>query len=296
VRRVSKRWDLRRFDARILAEALASHPSVGFPVNLSALASRCRVKDIRFRPLIVDGALGVSSDGFEIFVRCKSFEIEELNDLFNSSPNGSELPRSIIHKARFTIAHELAHTLFYDRKVTPPKRKFRVSTHKEATTLEHACNTTAAAFLLPKEALRKYFGNADFRDPKTLAMIAAKALVAKSVVIMRIPDVDSALQPCAILATARSNKGKLQIENVWRHYSFVSRFPKLKREASFSTAFNDAEELLDLRILGGYCDEVNFEVPFGRRVETWTLSVEPGASASSGKSFLISIFRPEDFP
>jgi hypothetical protein len=296
VRRVSKRWDLRRLDALALAEGLASRRDIGFPVDLRTLASKCRVKGIKFRPLIVDGVLGITPDGFEIFVRCKSFEVEKLNDLFDLSPDGSQLPPRIIHKARFTIAHELAHTLFYDWKTTPPMRKFPVATHKEAKTLEQACNKAAAAFLIPKEAIRKYFGTADFRDPKTLSTIAAKALVAKSVVITRIPDIDPALHPRAILATVRRENGKPQVENVWRHYSFPSRFPALKRQAHLDAAFNDAEELLDLRIFGGYLDEVNLDVSFGRQNETWTLSVEPGASRSTRGSFLLSIFRPEDFP
>src|SRR6266404_4521791 len=172
IRRASKRWDLRRLDAFARAEAIAARSTVGFPVNLRALADKCRVKTIKFRPLIVDGALGVTPDGFEIVVRCRSFEAVELNDLFNSSPDGRQLPARIVHKARFTIAHELAHTLFYDWSTTPPKRKFAVTTQKEAITLERACNRAAAALLLPKDAVRKYFGTADFRDPTTLSTIA----------------------------------------------------------------------------------------------------------------------------
>lgn len=296
VRRVSKRWDMRRYDALALAESIASQAGVGFPVNLQKLAAQCRVEAIRFRPLIVDGALGITPGGFEIMIRCKSFEATELNDLLDAAPDGSQLPARIIHKARFTIAHELAHTLFYDLKALPPKRKFPVRTHREAKALEQACNKTAAALLLPKEAIRRYFGTSDFRDPKTIATIAAIGLVAQSVTITRIPDIDSTLQPRAILATVRREGNRLEIENLWRHYSFLSRFPKLKRKVPLDVALDDPIALLDLRIFGGYLCETSFDVQIGRQIETWTLSVEPGATRSTRKTFVVSLFRGQDFP
>lgn len=295
-RRVSKRWDLRRLDALALAESFASHPDVGFPVNLQVIAIQCRVRSITFRPLIVDGALALGSGGFEIVVRCKSFEASELNALFNAAPDGSELPARIAHKARFTIAHELAHTLFYDLKAVPPKRKFSIQTAAEVKALEQACNKAAAALLLPKQALRSHFGTANFRDPRTLAEIAAKALVAKSVVITRIPDIDPILQPLAILATVHRDGSQLVVENIWRHYSFGSRFPKLSRKAPLQAAFNDDKALLDLHIFGGYLDEISFDVSIGRHAETWTVLVEAGASRFTRKTLLVSIFRPQDFP
>jgi IrrE N-terminal-like domain len=286
------RWERRRLDACALAEALSSRHDVGFPVNLQLIAAARRVRRIEFRPLIVDGALAVTTTGFEISVRCESFEAEELNELFHSSPDGGRLPPSKIHKMRFTIAHELAHTLFYDLRKQPPERKFPIETTKEATALERACQKAAAALLLPKRAVRKYFGRADFRDPETLATIAKRALVAKSVVIMRVPDIDASLQPQAILATVRSNKGKLEIENIWRHYSFSSRFPALQRMAVLDEALNGPVELSDLRIYGGYLDQVAFDVSFSRQTEQWTLSVEPKTTGA----FIISLFRKQDFP
>jgi len=287
---------LRRLDAFARAEAIAARSTVGFPVNLRALADKCRVKTIKFRPLIVDGALGVTPDGFEIVVRCRSFEAVELNDLFNSSPDGRQLPARIVHKARFTIAHELAHTLFYDWSTTPPKRKFAVTTQKEAITLERACNRAAAALLLPKDAVRKYFGTADFRDPTTLSTIATKALVAKSVVVARIPDVDPALQPLAILATIRREHGKLRVENLWRHYSFAARFPKVQRDVDLDFALDFTKALQDLRIFGGYFDETSFDTALGTKIETWTLAVEHEINRSRGRSIFMSLFRPKDFP
>lgn len=290
--RISRRWELRRLDACALAESISSRPGVGFPVNLQLIASACHVHRISFRPLIVDGALAVTSAGFEVSIRCQSFEAEELNERFQSAPNGSQLPQSKIHKLRFTIAHELAHTLFYDLKKQPPERKFPIKTAKEAQALEHACQKAAAALLLPKSAIRKHFARADFRDPETLGTIAKRGLVAKSAAIIRIPDMDSSLQPLAILTTVRSNKGKLEIENVWRHYSFSSRFPALQPNVALDEALDRPIELLDLRIYGGYSDEATFDVPFGRGKEEWTLAVEPNTRGA----FVASLFRKQDFP
>jgi uncharacterized protein DUF955 len=49
---------------------------------------------------------------------------------------------------RFRLAHELAHTLFYDRSGTRPRRRFPVTAAEEAF-----CDRYARALLLPDDAL-----------------------------------------------------------------------------------------------------------------------------------------------
>jgi hypothetical protein len=52
------------------------------------------------------------------------------------------------HRYRFRLAHELAHTLFYDRSGARPRRRFSVTAAEEAF-----CDRYARALLLPDDAL-----------------------------------------------------------------------------------------------------------------------------------------------
>ena len=62
-------------------------------------------------------------------------------------------------RERFTIAHEIAHTFFYNIAETPPQR--RLSPQSDNSD-EKLCNRLAAAILLPKEKIdnfvKNYFG------------------------------------------------------------------------------------------------------------------------------------------
>ena len=162
--------------------------------------------------------------------------------------------------------------------------------------MEQACNQAAAALLLPKAILRQLFGAYDFRDPNAVSTIADKALVAKFVVIIRIPDIDSVLQPLAILAAVKHWQGHLRVDNVWRHYSFTSRFPALRKGAILTAALNESPVLSDLRAFGGYADEVELEAPLGSTSEMWTISTERRLTRGAEGTFVVSLFRSDDYP
>jgi hypothetical protein len=243
--------------------------------------------------MLVEGALGVLPRGFEIFVKSESFETETLQELFDSSPDGANLPDQIRNKVRFTIAHELAHTLFYNRNHYPPRRLFAVSNANVRKALEKRCNELAATFLLPKAALRARFAGAEFHDPDTLNEIAAAGSVAKSVVIIRLPELDIGIEPRSIIATVHWDEGRFCVEHIWRHYSFNSRFPGLVVGKPLLHAF-ECEELLDLRVCGGYFDKVGFDLTIGGHEERWNLAVERFTSPTTREPFFISLYRPID--
>ena len=91
------------------------------PSDLARIAELQSVRKIEFRPLLVDGGLAVIHDGFHVFVSCEPNEAEHLNHLFGQDGTGRTLPKTLVKQARFTIAHEIAHTLLYDLKTTPPR-------------------------------------------------------------------------------------------------------------------------------------------------------------------------------
>jgi hypothetical protein len=288
VKHRSRKWELRRRDAEITAEQIGSSKTSLLPVNLGAIAGTCAVRAINFRPMVVDGALAPIEGGFELFVRCESYEQEELLDRFWAAPDGSDLPRRVRNKIRFTIAHELAHTLFYDRSSRVPRRKFAVDNPSTQRALEKACNRIAAIFLIPKSALRSYYGSADFRDPQTLARLADQALVAPSVAIMRLGEVDVGIQAPAILATVRRIEGEPIIDYVWRHYSLRNRFRGLAPGVPLRRIQPQDNSWGDLRIFGGYFDELAIDEHGAVRRETWLLRVAslPGHDL---RSFVLSL-------
>lgn len=105
----------------------------GFAPSLEPLLQRRKILSLQYvDDLGCDGAihpLGVKyEDGFKILVKSKC------------SP----------HRIRFTVAHEICHTLFYEMA---PEVKFR--SHDVDPNEERLCNIGAAALLIPEGVLKR---------------------------------------------------------------------------------------------------------------------------------------------
>src|ERR1700680_1309219 len=81
-----------------------------FPVLLRPIAHRRRVTSVDFRPLLVDAMLTTHASGFRILFNSNGANPSELQGLFESEGRDQLMPSRL----RFSLAHELAHTLFYD--------------------------------------------------------------------------------------------------------------------------------------------------------------------------------------
>src|SRR5436305_979128 len=104
-------WKQRRFEAVRRAEVAAlTLGLVRAPVPLRFLAHSCGIKEIIFRPLIIDGGIASDSDGsFLVYIKCAKEHVAQWRDAFyNDRDGGISLPPRV----RFTIAHEIAHTFF----------------------------------------------------------------------------------------------------------------------------------------------------------------------------------------
>ena len=298
--RLSAVWTKRRRDALKRAERLSAAFGTRLPVDIGALADACRVRRIEFRPLLVDGALGVVNGGFEIFVRCESFDADVLSERFASSRNGALLPPSAVNRIRFTIAHEIAHTFFYAQHRSPvPKMAFAVDHPRTRQSLERACNRIAAVLLLPDPSVCKEFNVKSLHDPKSLVAVARKGLVARQVLIARIGTLEDSIQPWAIIATSSISPetGQPLIKSIWRHYAYRDMFQGLQRDAPLRLVYPRDDDLADLQIYGGAFDAISFPVSFrtGRR-EQWTLAVEPGVKISPNRTFFVTLFRTDHLP
>jgi hypothetical protein len=97
------------FGVRLLSEA---------PVDLFRLAATRRIHSVEFRPLLADGCLIATADGCCVQINARERAVVDVGAVRES--------RTLSAKQRFTLAHEIAHTLTYDIEHTPPNERREV--------------------------------------------------------------------------------------------------------------------------------------------------------------------------
>src|SRR5579864_709841 len=111
---------------------------VGPPSDLRALALARRVRRVVLQDMIPRGGIAPLMDGFEIFLRNRERLELDLNE-----PDGLD---RLNKRQRFTFAHELAHTFFFDLNAQPPTK---IKGVPRWDVLEQACDRGAAIILVP---------------------------------------------------------------------------------------------------------------------------------------------------
>jgi hypothetical protein len=104
-------------------------------VDLVQLAGSCGVINIEYRHMIPEAVLTVVQGGFVVY----------LQDNFI-------LPNRKTTRERFSLAHELAHTFFYDRNQKVPKP---MNGSPRGERLERLCHFAASEILLPSPLLKR---------------------------------------------------------------------------------------------------------------------------------------------
>jgi hypothetical protein len=95
---------------------------------------------------------------------------------------------------RFSLAHELAHTFFYDLTKTPPKvaKCFKSGGGRTALeNLERNCNRLASHLLLPTPMLKDAFLRLKAISPDSILNLAHRAGVSVEVLIRRLQENNS---------------------------------------------------------------------------------------------------------
>ncbi len=159
------------------------------PVDLFAVASARRIHTIELRPSLADGCLIVGRSGFKVV----------LNDddarTFDSTVG--ETRRSLKVRSRFTLSHEIAHTLTYDLTCPRPRERAEIVKMiadvggREAKSLEDFCQIAAGLILMPSNALLgelRHAGTIESLD--AVLNIADKFRVSPEVVIHRLAQMD----------------------------------------------------------------------------------------------------------
>ena len=100
--------------------------------------------------MALDGALHVIDLGFEV-------EINAGHEM-QFDVNREQRPDRLSTRQRFTLAHEVGHTLFYDQRTRPP---VLLKDSPKRGLLEHLTHIAARRILVPEFALKAKFGGAD---------------------------------------------------------------------------------------------------------------------------------------
>jgi len=172
-------------------ESLASRVSKNeFPILLRPLAECRKVTSIDFYPLLVDAMLTTHPEGFRILLNSVGGRAQELKERYRNESKG----RLLQPRLRFSVAHELAHTFFYDLTNAIPKLSKRFTAgggRTELENLERHCNTIASHLLLPTQMLSAEFLRIKTITPESISELAQTAGVSHEALLLRLAKSDS---------------------------------------------------------------------------------------------------------
>lgn len=173
------------------ADALASRTAKNkFPILLKRIAETRRVTSVEFRPLLVDAMLITHNNGFRILFNSDGKVPSDLKNRFETEC----YDRLLSPRLRFSLAHELAHTLFYDLTQSKPKVSKQFKSGGRRTALENLelnCNEIASHLLLPTSMLRMELLQLKNINAKSILELASKTGVSVEMLIRRLNRNDS---------------------------------------------------------------------------------------------------------
>jgi len=105
------------------------------PIDPRDFCGLCGVLAIEERMMIPEAAIEPVSGGFKIYIQSNFAENSNLR-----------------LRRRFSLAHELCHTFFYDKSVNPPKR---IPFSPQGEAVEALCHLGASLLLVPTQTLKR---------------------------------------------------------------------------------------------------------------------------------------------
>jgi hypothetical protein len=173
------------FDRRFVASKVqhlfqqARKQGRGPAPDLFTLAELRRVRMIDIRPMIPSGGLASRDDGFIVYIR----------DLRLENPNQhvikeGEEPPVLSPRQRFTLAHELVHTFFFDSESPPAE----VAGCPHGSALEQLCQYGARHVLLPDVLMEKVLAQFKPITADFVCAISDQCTVSPEVVLRRLAD------------------------------------------------------------------------------------------------------------
>jgi hypothetical protein len=174
----------------------------------------------------------VTKTGCEIYIACEKPEIEDYESRYQNECFGRWLPPRV----RFTIAHEIGHTLLYGSvKNSKPKSRIAVDHHRTLESLEDLCDGVAGRILMPTDIIRLKAQQSDFYNPDILRGIAQEAKVSASAVVRRIGEMGGLLSDMGAFAYAKGTDHKREIIAFSTHSSLSPIFANARPGQLLST-------------------------------------------------------------
>jgi len=156
-----------------------------FPVPLFDVAKQQRIEKVIFpQHQLPDGCLEPTNTGFIVYVkRLNEQNSDDLTRLLENESSGKDL---LPDRMRFTIAHEIAHTFFFDLRPEKPVELIKSSRVEHFKRIEKACDELASKLLLPWLQISEFAKNCDFWNPSILREFAKLAGASDPAVILRL--------------------------------------------------------------------------------------------------------------
>ena len=201
---------------------------VELPIDLNAIARQRRVKRVKLRPMVRLGALVPVLGGFEILLQ--SQEPHEL-DVETPEPKENLHPRQ-----RFTLAHEIAHTLFYRNFAGVPVPTGKVKTYGDPDKigLENICDRAAKRLLVPTRVLKREIEERLGDDCRRIDAPFVRSMVgafrASYEVILerlRATEPDNVFPRCILLV--RKKRGDYQVRTWYIGMGLLAALPPLEK-------------------------------------------------------------------
>jgi hypothetical protein len=240
-RRRNSEWDQLRKNAVAYAEALTRQTNRDLPINLLAIAKQQRIRRVEFRQLLVEGGLSVLSNGFNVYVNCDPGQGEQLTEEFANDGTGSCFLPKVRSRLRFTIAHEIAHTLLYDIRAGAPRPRYLLKRFASIRRIENLCNILAGALLLPDWIIRRELECTDLTDVSQLRTLANRALISPETLVRRFRKLRDTDHPECIIAAVERKGNDLNLLAVSRHYRFTELFAKARPHVGLQALVYDPD-------------------------------------------------------
>lgn len=218
-----------------------------FPVLLRPLAVRRRVTSVQFRPLLVDAILTTHESGFRIFFNSNGANPVVLQEQFDAESHTKVMPSRL----RFSLAHELAHTFFYDLSGGTPKlaKQMRAGGRKtQLEKLELSCNRLAAQMLLPTQLVRDALRKVKTVNPMELLMLAQRAGVSVEALVRRLADENTLLtnpyfRGCIVLVEEANGEKRIKAVAKPPHLNIARGLQLMKAGERWQLSTNDGKSL-----------------------------------------------------
>lgn len=189
------------------------------PVNLLAIARNRRVRKIGLRFMVPRGLLLPVSGGYEIYIRNSTNRDLDISE--------QEKEGDLVPGQRFTLAHEIAHTLFFRFADNIPSPDPSISNE---LLLEDVCDRTAGQVLVPTHLLKREISMHGRVDSHLVLTMANTFRVSLAVVIERLSAVAATDSTRCCILLLRKLKNNAEIKAA---YFNVGLLPLLHRPKKY---------------------------------------------------------------